>query len=171
MKRVDHSLNYLRSLLLLSEEDIALKRFDTELFEAEVRLLPIEKEYVKAIIRVKPKIVIPREVLGSIYYSELFVQTEDAIINAIRENHAQKMISSDVIHISQILNKKIIGLELKRVLLKIKRAMEAFSNADRQKEIRKILSELSKYKSDIEKNKKNIIIATMKLNEILFYGE
>ncbi|MHA1590817.1 MAG: hypothetical protein ACTSVA_09540 [Candidatus Njordarchaeales archaeon] len=171
MKRIERSLNYLKSLLFFSSEDIALKKFETDLFEAEVRLFPLEKDYVKAIIRVRPKTHIDKEILGAIYYSELFVHTEDAIVEAVQEDRARKMLMGEMLHVSRVINKKLIKFEVKRLLLKIRRALETLADINKQREIRSILNELAGYRKDVSKNRKKIILAVMRLNEILFYGE
>jgi len=169
VRRINDIINFLRYLLRAQQEGMPIKEVKSDLFDAEIRLYPVGKNLVKAVIRVEPKIDIPQELLSLIYLSELATQDEEVLFKIAVEQSYKKMLVGGVLHLSAVLNKELIKTEIKRILTKIKRAFLALTNDEIRARIINEKRKLDELVNSPQKNKREILITLMRLNEILLY--
>ncbi len=169
IRRIDSVIDFLKYLLKAQSEEVPVKRIKSDFFNAEIRVYPIGKNLVKAVIRIEPTENIPTDLLSLLYLSELGVQDEEMRFKIAAEGSYKKMSVGNVIHLSAVINKDLLKSELKRILLKIKRAFIALNNDELRARIIEEKKKLEDMLSAPEKNKREILISLMRLNELLLY--
>lgn len=169
IKRIDSIISFLKYLLRAQSEEIPIKKVKSEFFDAEIRIYPIGKNLVKATIRIEPSREIPSDLISLLYLSELGVQDEEMRFKMAVEGSYKKMYVGNVIHLSAVINKDLLASELKRILMKIKRAFLALNNEELKARILEEKLKLERMLSEPDKNKREILISLMRLNELLLY--
>lgn len=169
IRRIDNIIDFLRYLLKAQSEEMPVKKVKSEFFNAEIRVYPIGKNLVKAAIRIEPTINISSDLISLLYLSELGVQDEEMRLKIASDGSYRKMSAGNVVYLSVILNKDLLKSELKRILLKIKRAFIALNNEELRARIIEEKSKLDQILNNPEKNKREILISLMRLNELLLY--
>jgi len=169
IRRIDNVIDFLRYLLKAQSEEVPIKRIKSEFFNAEIRVYPIGKNLVKAVIRIEPTVNVSTDLISLLYLSELGVQDEEMRFKMAAEGSYKKMSVGNVIHLSAVINKDLLKSELKRILLKIKRAFIALNNEELRARIIEEKKKLDDMLTAPEKNKREILISLMRLNELLLY--
>ncbi|MEX2689474.1 MAG: hypothetical protein ACP6IQ_00575 [Candidatus Njordarchaeia archaeon] len=155
VERIKKLLNAEKTLKKTSEKDY-------KTFKAELYHVNLDKDNVEIIVRVYPKIEIERELLSLFYLSELFPD-ESALISGNLQGYG------DVIQISKIVNKELAQYELRRIINKFKRAMNALSNPAIRQKLLIEKRKLDDLRKDPIRNANEISLIIMRINELLFY--
>lgn len=169
IRRMNNLIDFLKYLLKAQSEKVPIKKIKSEYFSAEIRVYPLGANFVKAVMRIEPKVNIPADLISLLYLSELGVQDEEMRFKMAIEGSYKKMSVGNVIHLSAVINRDLLKSELRRILLKIKRAFIALSNEELRTRIMEEKKKLDNMLNDPEKKKREILISLMRLNELLLY--
>jgi len=169
LARVNEIIESLKYLLRAQQEGIPTKEIRSDLFDVEIRLYPVGEKHIKVVLRITPKKNISPDLLSTIYLSELAARDENTLLQNAIERRYKKMMIGGIIHLSTIINKELLKLEIKRILTKIKRAFIALTNEKIRAKILNEHAKLEQLLSDPDKNRREILITLMRLNEILLY--
>ncbi len=167
--KVDQLIKSLENLLKAYQEGIPAKKIESEFFNAEIRVYPLMDDTAKVIIRVEPKIDVDPEILSLLYLSELISPDEEILLNNVIDGRYKKLMIGNTIQLSMTTKKLLMKTEVKRILTKLKRAFIAILDPNIRKRLLEEKKRIDKLSQDLTKNKRDILISLMRINELLFY--